>query len=170
MRSNANIVSACPIDPVATAMAKLLPILPAGSTNGSVTYGTPLQQNFDEYIARFDQVLPWRRIGSLAASTSTSTITRQPMTARICSRQGPGSTVQSQNWAVGYTKIISPNLVNNIVLDAVRSASDRGQQGGPGGTVPDMSDLRFKHLAIAQGAERHPQLRRLRRLYHRQLH
>src|SRR6185437_10508177 len=49
-----------------------------------------------------------------------------------------GSTVQTQNWAVGYTAIISPHLVNNIVLDAVRSASDRGQQGGPGGVVPDM--------------------------------
>ena len=33
------------------------PSRPAGSTSGVVTFGTPLQQDFNEYIARFDQVL-----------------------------------------------------------------------------------------------------------------
>jgi hypothetical protein len=45
-----------PLDPVALSMAQLLPKVPAGSTSGSVTFGTPLQQDFNEYIARFDQV------------------------------------------------------------------------------------------------------------------
>ena len=45
----------------------------------------------------------------------------------------------SQNWAVGYTWVISPRLVNTTTLDFVRSSSDRGQQGGPGGSVPDMT-------------------------------
>ena len=66
-------------------MTKLLPIRPAGSASGSVTYGTPLQQNFDEYIARVDQTSR-ARIASSAASTSTSTIMRRPMTARTSSR------------------------------------------------------------------------------------
>ncbi len=126
-----------PIDPVATAMAKLLPVLPAGTTNGSYTFGTPLQQNFDEYIARFDQVL--RGQDRLFARFYLNKYHHAPTyDGKNLLTAGPGSTVQSQNWAVGYTWIISPTLVNNIVLDAVRSASDRGQQGGPGGTVPDM--------------------------------
>ena len=45
----------------------------------------------------------------------------------------------SQNWAVGYTWVISPRLVNTTTLDFVRASSDRGQQGGPGGSVPDMN-------------------------------
>ncbi len=127
-----------PIDPVALNMAKLLPVRPAGSTNGSVTFGTPLQQDFNEYIARFDQVLRGqdRLFGRFYLNTYKHAPTydgKNLLTA------GPGSTVRTQNWAVGYTWVISPRLVNSVTLDAVRSASDRGQQGGPGGTVPDMT-------------------------------
>ena len=127
-----------PFDPVAVAMTKLLPILPAGSTNGSVTYATPIQQNFDEYVARFDQVFHGsdRLFGRFYLNKYHHAPTydgKDLLTA------GPGSTVQTQNWSIGYTKVFSSNLVNNLVLDALRSASDRGQQGGPGGTVPDMT-------------------------------
>ena len=129
-----------PIDPVAVAMAKLLPVPAAGSTNGSVTFSTPIQQNFDEYIARVDQVFHGqnRLYGRVYLNKYHHAPTydgKDLLTA------GPGSTVLTQNWAVGYTWVISPSLVNNIVLDAVRSASDRGQQGGPGGNVPDMSNF-----------------------------
>jgi hypothetical protein len=127
-----------PIDPVAVAMAKLLPVPAAGSSSGSVTYSTPIQENFDEYIARVDQVLRHgqdRLFGRFYLNKYHHAPTydgKNLLTA------GPGSTVQTQNWAVGYTSVISPRLVNNVVLDVVRSASDRGQQGGPGGNVPDM--------------------------------
>ena len=129
-----------PIDPVAQAMAQLLPVPPAGSTSGAVTFSTPIQENFDEYIARVDQVFRGqdRLFGRLYLNKYHHAPTydgKNLLTA------GPGSTVQTQNWAVGYTWVISPRLVNSIVLDAVRSASDRGQQGGPGGDVPDMSDF-----------------------------
>jgi Carboxypeptidase regulatory-like domain len=129
-----------PIDPVALNMAKLLPVLPAGSTNGSVTFGTPLQQNFDEYIARFDQVLRGqdRLFGRFYLNKYRHAPTydgKNLLTA------GPGSTVVSQNWAVGYTWLVSPQLVNTITIDFVRSSSDRGQQGGPGGSVPDMASF-----------------------------
>jgi hypothetical protein len=126
-----------PIDPVALNMAKLLPVLPAGSTSGSVTFGTPLQQNFDEYIARVDQVLRGqdRLFGRFYLNKYHHAPTYD---GKDLLTVGPGSTVQTQNWAVGYTWVISPRLVNAITLDAVRSSSDRGQQGGPGGTVPDM--------------------------------
>jgi hypothetical protein len=127
-----------PIDPVAVNIAKLLPVPAAGSTSGAVTFATPIQQNFDEYMARFDQVLRGqdRLFGRFYLNKYHHAPTydgKNLLTA------GPGSTVQTQNWAVGYTWVISPRLVNTITLDFVRSASDRGQQGGPGGSVPDMS-------------------------------
>ena len=109
-----------------------------GSTNGSVTFGTPLQQDFDEYIARFDQV--FRGQDRLFGRFYLNTYKHAPTyDGKNLLTAGPGSTVRAQNWAVGYTWVISPRLVNSITLDAVRSASDRGQQGGPGGTVPDMT-------------------------------
>jgi hypothetical protein len=129
-----------PIDPVALNMAKLLPIPAAGSTSGSVTFGTPLQQNFDEYIARFDQVLRGqdRLFGRFYLNKYHHAPTYD---GKNLLTVGPGSTVQTQNWALGYTWVISPRVVNNITLDAVRSSSNRGQQGGPGGTVPDMTSF-----------------------------
>jgi Carboxypeptidase regulatory-like domain len=144
-----------PLDPVALNLAKLLPVLPAGSTSGSVTYGTPLQQNFDEYIGRFDQVLRGqdRLFGRFYYNKYHHAPTydgKDLLTA------GPGSTIQTQNWAIGYTWVISPRLVNTTTIDFVRSASDRGQQGGPGGTVPDMTTFGSKlwQLPTAQSGIR----------------
>jgi len=129
-----------PIDPVAINMAKLLPVPAAGSTSGSVTFGTPLQQNFDEYIARFDQM--FRGQDRLFGRFYLNRYRHAPTyDGKNLLTAGPGSTVQTQNWAVGYTWLISPRLVNTTTIDFVRSASDRGQQGGPGGSVPDMNDF-----------------------------
>jgi hypothetical protein len=129
-----------PIDPVAVSMAKLLPIPAAGSTSGAITYSTPIQQNFDEYIARFDQVL--RGQNRLFGRVYLNKYHHAPTyDGKNLLTVGPGSTVLTQNWAVGYTMILTSNLVNSVVLDVIRSASDRGQQGGPGGTVPQMSDF-----------------------------
>jgi hypothetical protein len=126
-----------PIDPVALSMSKLLPLPAAGSTNGSVTFGTPLQQNFEEYFARVDQV--FRGQDRLFGRFYLNKYHHAPTyDGKDLLTAGPGSTVQTQNWAVGYTWVISPRLVNTTTIDFVRSASDRGQQGGPGGTVPDM--------------------------------
>jgi Carboxypeptidase regulatory-like domain len=129
-----------PVDPVAINMSKLLPLRPAGSTNGSVTFGTPLQQNFDEYIAKFDQV--FRGQDRLFGRFYLNKYRHAPTyDGKNLLTVGPGSTVVSQNWAVGYNWVISPRLVNTTTLDFVRSNSDRGQQGGPGGTVPDMTSF-----------------------------
>jgi len=127
-----------PIDPVALNMAKLLPVPAAGSTSGVVTFGTPLQQNFDEYIARVDQVL--RGQNRLFGRFYLNKYHHAPtFDGKNLLTAGPGSTVNAQNWLLGYTWVISPNLVNSTIIDFVRSASDRGQQGGPGGNVPDMT-------------------------------
>ncbi|HKF48085.1 MAG TPA: carboxypeptidase regulatory-like domain-containing protein [Terracidiphilus sp.] len=135
--SNSNIG---PLDPVALNMAKLLPVRPAGSTNGSVTFGTPLQQNFDEYIVKFDQT--FRGQDRLFGRFYLNRYKHAPTyDGKNLLTAGPGSTVQTQNWAMGYTWLISPRLVNSTILDFVRSSSDRGQQGGPGGTVPDMKSF-----------------------------
>jgi hypothetical protein len=127
-----------PIDPVAINMSKLLPVPAAGSTSGVVTFGTPLQQNFDEYIARVDQVL--RGQDRLFGRFYLNKYHHAPtFDGKNLLTAGPGSTVKAQNWLLGYTWVISPNLVNSTIVDFVRSASDRGQQGGPGGDVPDMA-------------------------------
>jgi hypothetical protein len=131
--SNSNIG---PLDPVALNIAKLLPVSSA-SASGSVTYATPIKQNFDEYLARFDQV--FRGQDRLFGRFYLDRYVHAPTyDGKDILTAGPGSTVQTQNWAVGYTRIFTPNVVNSLVLGIVRASSDRGQQGGPGGTVPDM--------------------------------
>lgn len=139
-----------PLSPVALAMSKLLPISQAGP-DGTVTYATPLQQNFNEYVARFDQVV--RGQDRLFARFY---LDRYVHAASYDGKNlltiGAGSTVQTQNYALGYTSVITPNLVNNLVVDVVRAASDRGQ----GGNVPQLNDFGAKifQLPKAQGGIR----------------
>lgn len=140
-----------PLDPVALKIAALLPTLPAGSTTNSTTYATPLKQDFNEYTARVDQTLHGQdrlfgRFFLIRYVHAPSYDGKNLLTVV------PGSTVQSQNWAVGYTKIIKSNLVNSLVLDALRTASDRGQ----GGIVPQMTDFGSTvwQLPKAQGGMR----------------
>jgi hypothetical protein len=124
-----------PISTVATNMAQLLPISQEDAT-GQVTFATPLKQDFNEYIGRFDQVI--RKQDRLFARVYIDKY-KHGVTydGHNLLTVGPGSTVTTQNYAVGYTTILSPSLVNNLVLDVVRAASDRGQ----GGNVPQMSDF-----------------------------
>ena len=124
------------LDPVAVAMTKLFPISSA-TASGFVTYGTPVQENFDEYLARVDQVIHGqnRLFGRYYYDRYKHAPTYD---GKDLLTDGPGSTIDFFNIAVGYTWVISPSIVNSTVIDAIRSASDRGQQGGPGGTVPDM--------------------------------
>jgi hypothetical protein len=134
-----NVIPTNLLDPVALAIAKLLPTSSALST-GYVVYATPIQQNFDEYIARFDQVLRGqdRLFGRFYLNKYHHAPTYD---GKNLLTVGPGSTVQTQNWAVGYTTVLNSDMVNTLVIDIVRSASDRGQQGGPGGTTPDMKSF-----------------------------
>ncbi|HEV2486771.1 MAG TPA: carboxypeptidase regulatory-like domain-containing protein [Terracidiphilus sp.] len=132
----ANNASIGPVDPVAVSMSKLLPIWPAGSPGGSVTFGTPSQADFNEYVARFDQVL--RGQDRLFGRFYLDRYVHAPAyDGKNLLTVTTGSTVQTQNWAVGYTMVLTPHLVNTIILDAVRAASDRGQ----GGKVPQMTDF-----------------------------
>src|SRR6185437_10047704 len=143
-----NIIPSNLIDPVAINMAKLFPIA-SETASGSVVFGTPNQQNFDEYIARVDQV--FRGQDRLFGRFYLDRFHHAPtFDGKNILTVGPGSTVQTQNWAVGYTRVISSNLVNNLVLDFVRSASDRGQQGGPGGITPDMKTFGSQIFQLPQ--------------------
>ncbi len=131
-----NMIPLADLDPVALAMTKLMPISSA-SSNGTVTYGTPLQQDYAEYIARVDQ--NFHNGDHLSGHFYMNRYKHAPTyDGKDILTVGPGSTVNSQNWAGTYTKILNPRMVNNLTIDFIRSASDRGQQGGPGGVTPDM--------------------------------
>ena len=131
-----NVIPSSLLDPVALNMTKLLPISSA-SANGFVTYGTPAHEDFNEYIARFDQA--FKNGNHLFGRFYIDRYTHLPTyDGKDLLTANTGSTVQTQTWALGYTSIINSDMVNNLTLDIIRSASNRGQQGGPGGTTPDM--------------------------------
>ncbi|HEX9199129.1 MAG TPA: carboxypeptidase regulatory-like domain-containing protein [Acidobacteriaceae bacterium] len=124
-----------PLSPVALNMAKLLPISQADS-NGLVAFATPLRQDFNEYVTRFDQVL--RGQDRLFVRFYLNRYVHAPSyDGTNLLTVGAGSTVQSQNYAIGYTTVFTPNFVNSLTVDVVRAASDRGQ----GGNVPQMNDF-----------------------------
>ncbi len=140
-----------PVSPVAVALAKFLPISQA-LPNGRFTYGIPDVENFDEYVTRVDRVV--RGTDKLYGRFYLDRYYHQPtfdgkdllLTGSI------GSTVQSQNWAAGYTMVKGPYFVNDFVADFVRSASDRTQ----GGNVPQFNDFgaTVPQLPKAQGGIR----------------
>ena len=130
-----NMIPSGSISQVALNFAKFLPISQAGP-DGRVTFATPNQQNFNEYVARFDQTL--RGQDRLFARFYLDRFVHAPsFDGKNLLTIGAGSTVQTQNYAVGYTWVPTPQLVNSLVLDVVRAASDRGQ----GGQVPQMNDF-----------------------------
>jgi hypothetical protein len=145
-----NKASIGPLSPVALNMAKLLPISQAAA-DGSVFFATPLRQDFNEYVARFDQVLRGqdRLFGRFYLDRYVHAPTYDGQNLLTV---GPGSTVQTQNYAVGYTTVFSSSLVNSLTLDIVRASSDRTQ----GGNVPQLSDLgsTIWQLPKAQGGIR----------------
>jgi hypothetical protein len=139
-----------PLSPVALNMAKLLPISSA-SSSGFVTYSTPVKQDFNEYVARFDQTIRGqdRLFGRFYLNRYTHAPTYD---GKNLLTVGTGSTVQAQNWAVGYTSILSPTMVNTLTVAIVRASSIRTQ----GGNVPQMNDFgsTIWQLPKAQGGIR----------------
>ncbi len=140
-----------PVSPVAVALSKYLPISQA-LPNGRITYGVPTIQTFDEYISRVDRVV--RGQDKVYLRFYLDRYVHQPGYdgKNILLSGQTGSTVQTQNWAAGYTWVKGPNFVNNFVADFVRAASDRGQ----GGQVPDFNDFgaTVPQLPKAQGGIR----------------
>ena len=140
-----------PVNPVALALSKYLPIDQAAA-NGRITYGVPTVQNFDEIVTRFDQVL--RGQDKLYGRFYRDKYYHAPAYdgKNLLLTGYPGSTVTTQNWAVGYTRVFGPTFVNNFVADFVRAASDRGQ----GGQVPQFNDFgaNVKQLPKSEGGIR----------------
>lgn len=140
-----------PVDPVALAMTKFLP-LDQALPNGRITYGVPTVQNLDEYITRVDKVV--RGQDRLFGRYYIDDYHHKPGYdgKDLLLSSSVGSDVRTQNVAVGYTWIPGPTLVDNFVADFVRAASDRGQ----GGQVPQFNDFGAKvpQLPKAQGGIR----------------
>ena len=145
-----NLIPQSQISPVAVALTKYLPLSQAAA-NGRITYGVPTVQNFDEYIGRVDQTI--RGQDKIYARYYLDRYVHEPgYDGKNLLTDVPGSTVQTQNVAAGYTAILKPTLVNNFVADFVRAASERGQ----GGSVPQFTDLgaTVPQLPKAQGGIR----------------
>ncbi|HZQ52854.1 MAG TPA: TonB-dependent receptor [Bryobacteraceae bacterium] len=124
-----------PVSPVAAAMAKYLPISQAAA-NGRITYGTANNQNFNEVVTRLDRVV--RGQDKLYARFYLDRYEAvPPYDGKNLLTDGTGSTVQTQNYAVGYTWLVGPQFVNDTVLSVVRAASIRTQ----GGNVPQFTDF-----------------------------
>lgn len=139
-----------PVSPVSAAMAKYLPISQAAA-NGRITYGFPNPQNLNEYIGRVDRVV--RGQDKLYARFYLDRYeATPPYDGKSLLTVGTGSTVQSQNWTLGYTWVATPHFVNNAVATVERNASDRGQ----GGNVPQFNDFgsNVYQLPAAQGGIR----------------
>lgn len=124
------------VSPVALAMAKYLPISQAAA-NGRITYGTPNDQNQHEVVARFDQVMRGGQDKLFARFYLNRFEVVPPYDGANLLTDGTGSTVQSQNYAVGYTWVPSPTFVNNTVIGIDRTGSIRTQ----GGNVPQFNDF-----------------------------
>jgi hypothetical protein len=139
-----------PVSPVAVALSKLLPVSQAAA-NGRITYPLPTVQNFDEYVGRADRVV--RGQDKFYARFYLDRYVHAPgYDGKNLLTDVPGSTVQTENWAAGYTWIAKPTLVNNFVASFVRANSDRGQ----GGNVPQFNDFgaNVPQLPKAQGGIR----------------
>jgi hypothetical protein len=135
LQLNGNIIPTNEISSVATSFAKFLPVSSAGP-DGSVTFATPNVQNFNEYVARIDQTV--RGQDRLFGRFYLDRFVHAPsFDGQNILTVGAGSTVQTQNYAIGYTWVATPRLVNSLVVDFVRAASERGQFG----KVPQMSDF-----------------------------
>ena len=124
-----------PLNQVALNMIKDLPISQADA-NGVVFWPTPDRETFHEYVTRFDQVLRGQDHLFVRALIDRYNHAA-PFDGSDLLTIDAGSTVNTYNLALGYTTVFSPSLVNNLVVDVVRAASDRGQ----GGKVPQMSDF-----------------------------
>lgn len=87
-------------------LAKFLPISGA-APNGRITYGLPTVQNLDEYITRFDQVV--RGQDKFFLRFYLDRYVHKPgYDGKNLLTDVPGSTVQTQNWATGYTWVEGP--------------------------------------------------------------
>ena len=122
-----------PVDPIAVAFAKFLPISQEG-VDGRVSFGIPDVENLNEYVVRFDQIVRGKDklFGRFYLDRY---VHAPPFDGKNLLTDGTGSTVQTQNYAIGYTWITSPTIVDNTAVSFERAASIRTQ----GGNVPQMN-------------------------------
>ena len=117
------------------ATLKMLAFLPRAQGNGSVTYSTPIIQNFDEYILRGDHSITSKdklvgryyydrffNVGSYGGNL-------------LAYRQG--STISSHNAVIQELHIFSPNLLNDFRIGFSRVVSIRQVPDG----TPDVNDF-----------------------------
>jgi Carboxypeptidase regulatory-like domain len=129
-----NIIPTSQLSPVALAMAKYFPISQA-LPNGRFSYLQPTVENQDEFVGRIDKTLRNSQDRLYGRYYSNRYVHQPGYDGQDLLTDVPGSTVQSQNGALGYTWVPKANFLNNFVFTVMRDASDRGQ----GGQVPQFN-------------------------------
>ncbi len=131
-----NIIPQAQLSPVALAMTKFFPISQA-LPNGRFSYLQPTSQNQDEYVGRVDKSLRNGQDRLYGRYYLNRYVHAPGYDGADLLTDVPGSTVQTQNGALGYTWVPKPNFLNSVVFTVMRDASSRGQ----GGQVPQFNDF-----------------------------
>src|ERR1017187_2500199 len=112
------------ISPVAVNLAKYLPISQA-LPNGRITYAVPSIQNFNEYVTKFDRVFRGQDKYFFRFYTDRFYLAPGYDGKDLLLTTAVGATINTQNWATGYTWVAGPTFVNNITASVMRSEERR---------------------------------------------
>lgn len=123
-----NQINPSTFDPAAVKFATQY--LPQSSQpNGQVTYGLPVSQSFNEYIARGDQTLTQN--DHLFARYYLDKYNDNPfLTPHNYLAVVSQSQIYSHNAIIGETHIFTPNLLNDVRLDFSRVSTNAGPPAG----------------------------------------
>ena len=120
------------LDPASQGVLKYLPASTAAS--GIVFYSSPLHQNFNDVMGRFDQVFSDKDHASLRYDWQL--FTNKPVyTPTNILSYADGSDIIAQNVLASETHIFSPSLLNEFRVGFLRDASIRGP-------APDVPSVR----------------------------
>lgn len=146
-----NIIPQNRISPVTLNMAQFLPVS-RETPDGRVTFSQAQPQNVNSYVGRFDQIVRGQdrlfvraqidKFDQPAPFDGTNLLT--------IGNFGPeAAKILSQNYAVGYTTILSSNKVNNLTGYFFRTAARRNE-----GNVPTLGSFGVNLFQLPQGGIR----------------
>jgi hypothetical protein len=118
-------LTAHPYDSASLALVNFLPIAQADPTSGAVTVARPLNQDFDEYVARFDHSFTPKDQFTFrhyyAQFNAPAVFNKTDVLSYI-----DQASILSQNFLVNETHIFNTNVLNEFHFSYSREAASRG--------------------------------------------